>query len=426
MFVDKVQVTIKAGDGGNGAVSFRHEIYVDKGGPDGGDGGNGGDVILVADTNENTLATFRYHKRLDAEPGKAGSKRRMHGKSGQDMVIRVPVGTVVSSEDGQVLADLAADKQEAVVAKGGKGGFGNAHFISSTRQAPKVAEKGEPGEELTAVLELKIIADVGLVGLPNAGKSTLLSVISNARPEIADYPFTTLSPNLGVVDIDDTSSLLVADIPGLIEGAAEGKGLGDEFLRHVERTAVLIHLIDAYQEDIAAAYQTIQKELAAYSKDLAKKPQIVAITKVEGLDDEIIESRLAEIRPLVPKTTPLSAISSKSKTGVQELLYAVNKKVLAARQLSARKKTKEDTSLPVLTHPNLDSWQVTKSDQGFVVIGRKIERFATRTDFSNRHSLDRLRDIMKKMGILHELVRQNAEPGHVIQIGSNTEQRIEY
>ncbi len=420
MFVDKVQVNIKAGDGGNGVVSFRHEIYVDKGGPDGGDGGNGGNVILVADTNENTLATFRYHKRLDAEPGKAGGKRRMHGKSGRDLVIPVPVGTVVSDESGEVLADLTADKQQVVVAKGGKGGFGNAHFISSTRQAPQVAEKGEPGEELTATLELKVIADVGLIGLPNAGKSTLLSVISNARPEIADYPFTTLSPNLGVVDIDDKSSLLIADIPGLIEGAADGKGLGVEFLRHVERTEVLIHLIDAYQENIASAYKTIQKELAAYSKDLAKKPQVIAITKVEGLDDEMTVFRLDELKPLIPKSTPLYAISSKSKAGVKELLFAVNKKVLAARQRKARKKTKIDNALPILKLTNTDSWRVTKTDDGFIVTGRKIERFAIRTDFSSRHAVDRLRDIMRKMGIMHELARQKAEPDQKIHIGSNS------
>ncbi len=420
MFVDKVQVSIKAGDGGNGVVSFRHEIYVDKGGPDGGDGGNGGNVILVADTNENTLATFRYHKRLDAQPGKAGGKRRMHGKSGQDLVIPVPVGTVISDEKGQVLADLAVDKQQVVVAKGGKGGFGNAHFISSTRQAPQVAEKGEPGEELTATLELKVIADVGLIGLPNAGKSTLLSVISNARPEIADYPFTTLSPNLGVVDIDDKSSLLIADIPGLIEGAADGKGLGVEFLRHVERTEVLVHLIDAYQEDIAAAYKIIQKELAAYSKGLAKKPQIIAITKVEGLDDEIIASRLDELKSFIPKGTPLYAISSKSKAGVKELLFAVNKKVLAARQRKARKKTKVDSALPVLKLTNTDSWRVTKTDDGFIITGRKIERFAIKTDFSNRHAVDRLRDIMRKMGIMHELARQKAEPDQNIHIGPNS------
>lgn len=239
-FIDKASVTILAGDGGNGRLSFRREKFVDRGGPDGGDGGDGGSVVFVASRNQNTLAAFRYEKELHAKPGEAGSSRRKHGRSADDLRVAVPVGTVVVDEAGQLLADLAVDGQEAVLAKGGKGGFGNAHFVSSTRQAPRIVEKGEKGEQKYLQLELKMIADVGLVGLPNAGKSTLLSVISNARPEIADYPFTTLVPNLGVVDVEGGQGLLFADIPGLIEGAAEGKGLGDEFLRHVERTAVQI------------------------------------------------------------------------------------------------------------------------------------------------------------------------------------------
>ncbi|HET7630365.1 MAG TPA: GTPase ObgE, partial [Candidatus Saccharimonadales bacterium] len=295
MFVDKVQVIIKAGDGGNGIVSFRHEKFIDKGGPDGGDGGSGGDVIFVASRNQNTLAAFRYQKLIKAEPGQTGGKRRKRGKSGKDLEVKVPVGTVVTDARGETLADLTADGQQAVVAIGGKGGFGNAHFVSSTRQAPRVAEKGEKGEEINAVLELKMIADVGLVGLPNAGKSTLLATISNARPEIANYPFTTLIPNLGVVDIDKQTSVLFADIPGLIEGASQGKGLGDEFLRHVERTAVLVHLIDAYQEDIVKAYKTIQAELKAYKVDLSKRPQIVVLTKVEGLDDADLKAKLQQL-----------------------------------------------------------------------------------------------------------------------------------
>ena len=251
MFIDKATVSIKAGDGGNGKLSFRHEKFIDRGGPDGGDGGDGGDVVFVASRNENTLADFRYQKELAADAGQPGGPTRKHGRSAKDLLVPVPVGTVVTDSEGNILADLAEDEQRAVIARGGKGGFGNAHFVSSRRQAPRIAEKGEAGEELQAYLELKMIADVGLIGLPNAGKSTLLSVISNARPEIANYPFTTITPNLGVVDVDGKDSLLFADIPGLIEGAAEGKGLGDEFLRHVERTAVLLHLIDAYQEDVA-------------------------------------------------------------------------------------------------------------------------------------------------------------------------------
>ena len=276
MFVDKAVVQLKAGDGGNGAVSFRHEIYVDKGGPDGGDGGNGGDIILQASRNQNTLAAFRFHKLLTAQLGQPGSKRRMHGRNGRDLLVQVPVGTAVVDLDGKLLIDITEDGQKVIIASGGKGGFGNAHFVSSTRQAPRIAEKGELGEEKELVLELKMIADVGLVGLPNAGKSTFLASVSNAKPEIASYPFTTLTPNLGVVDVGDNSSLLIADIPGLIEGASEGKGLGDDFLRHVERSGVLLHLVDAYNDDVQIAFKTIYEELKAYKIDLTKRPQIVA------------------------------------------------------------------------------------------------------------------------------------------------------
>jgi GTP-binding protein len=288
MFVDKATTTVKAGDGGNGTVSFRHEKFVDKGGPDGGDGGDGGSVIFVASRNENTLANFRFQKELNAKDGETGGKRRRHGKNGNDLVVKVPVGTAIVSMDGEVIADFTVDDQQAVIAKGGRGGFGNAHFVSSRRQTPRIAEKGEKGEMLEAQLELKLIADVGLIGLPNAGKSTLLSVVSNAQPEIADYSFTTLTPNLGVVDVDNKDTILFADIPGLIEGAATGKGLGDEFLRHVERTAVLVHLVDAYQENVAEAYRIIQGELSAYKVDLSSRPQIMVLTKIEGLEPAVV------------------------------------------------------------------------------------------------------------------------------------------
>ena len=241
MFVDTAKVLVQAGDGGNGAVSFRHEIYVDKGGPDGGDGGKGGDVVFIASLDSNTLVDFRFKPELRAQHGEAGGKRRKHGKSGGDLSVSVPVGTVVRLRD-EVITDLVTVGQKIIVARAGDGGFGNAHFKSSTRQAPRVAEKGEKGEMYELNLELKLIADIGLLGKPNAGKSTFLSVVSNAKPEIADYEFTTLSPHLGVADIDD-GSLLIADIPGIIEGAAAGKGLGHEFLRHVERTGALLHLI---------------------------------------------------------------------------------------------------------------------------------------------------------------------------------------
>ncbi len=423
MFVDRVSVKLKAGDGGNGAVSFRHEKFVDRGGPDGGDGGDGGDIILLASNNQNTLAAFRYQKQIVAENGQAGSMRRRHGKSGEDLIVAVPVGTVIV-KDEEILADLTADGQQAIVAKGGKGGFGNAHFVSSTRQAPKVAEKGEDGEVLEAVLELKVIADVGIVGLPNAGKSTFLSVISNARPEIADYPFTTLKPNLGMSDIDG-KSLLFADIPGLIEGAHAGKGLGDEFLRHVERTAVLLHLIDIYNEDITGAYKTIMAELAAYKIDLADRPQIVALTKVEGASEKQVEIALKELKKIVPRGTSTAAISSSSSDGIKALLRVIAKLVDKTHKQSqtAPKKPR----LPVIgLREDDDSWQVQKTKNGFVVTGRKIERFARRTHFGDGPSEQRLRDIMRKMGIVRELTRQDLETGQKITIGQPAIGSIEY
>lgn len=418
MFVDKVSVGVQAGDGGDGALSFRQEKFVDHGGPDGGDGGRGGHVILVASRNQNTLATFRYQKLLAAAPGKPGFKNKKHGANGADLQVPVPVGTVLLDETGEVLADLSEDGQEVIVAQGGQGGFGNAHFVSSRRQAPQVAEKGEPGEKFQATLELKMIADVGLVGLPNAGKSTLLASISNAHPAIANYPFTTVRPNLGVVEVDRSTSLLFADIPGLIAGASTGKGLGDDFLRHIERTRVIVHLIDAYQDDLATAYKTIQSELQAYKVDLTKRPQLVVLNKIDGLDAALVADRLQVLKKVLPTSTPLFAISAQSKQGVPELLYTIKEIV----QKEVLEVTAADESLPVLRLANAeaDAWYVTKEDDQFVITGKKIEKFAARTDFSNPHGVQRLRDIMRKMGIMHELVRQGIAPAQKIKIGEHS------
>jgi GTP-binding protein len=417
MFVDKATVLIQAGDGGRGVVSFRHEKYIDKGGPDGGDGGKGGNIVVLASESENTLAEFRYQKEVKAAAGAAGGKRRMHGRNGVDLVVKLPVGTIITTADGRLVADLTESGQRVVIAKGGQGGFGNAHFVSSRRQAPRIAEKGEKGEAFEAQLELKMIADVGLVGLPNAGKSTLLSVVSNARPEIADYPFTTLTPNLGVVDLDKHNSLLFADIPGLIEGAAGGKGLGDEFLRHVERTAILLHLIDAYNDDVAVAYKTIQAELAAYKVDLSKRPQIVALTKVEGLDKDIVKDQLAKLKKVAPKGVELFVLSAQSKQGLPELLRAVQAAVKAERSQKAA--ADEEPEIPTITLQSVEkAWTVTKEEDTYTVHGRKIERFAARTDFNSEDALQRLRDIMRKMGITHELVRQGIEPGNQVYIAN--------
>lgn len=414
MFVDKVKIVVQAGDGGDGIVNFRKEKFVDKGGPDGGDGGNGGSIIFQASRNQNTLATFRYQKLLKAEDGKSGAERKKHGRSGQDMFVAVPVGTMLSNQDGELLADLRKDGQEVVVAKGGRGGFGNAHFTSSVRQVPRVAEKGDKGQILEGTLELKMIADVGLVGLPNAGKSTLLAATSNAKPEIANYPFTTLRPNLGMVKVDAGTSLLVADIPGLIEGASQGKGLGDEFLRHVERTSVIIHMIDYYQPDVAKVYKEIAHELAAYSKDLSKRPLLVALNKIEGVATDEVEAKMSALRKAIPKNTPLFAISAQSKQGLNELLYAAK----AVVEKHRKKQAKADSTevLPIITLKRDDSWRVDKTAKGFVVSGTRIEQFAGRTDFDNMHAVARLREIMRKTGIMKELLRRGIEPGDTIVI----------
>lgn len=317
MFVDTAKVYIKAGKGGNGAISFRHEIYIPKGGPDGGDGGKGGDVVFVASKDCDTLIDFRFQPKLIAEDGKAGSGQKSSGKSGKDLIVEVPIGTVVK-RDGEVIADLTHDQERAIVAHGGDGGYGNWHFRSSTRQVPKIAELGNPGEAFDAELELKLLADVGLVGFPNAGKSTFLSVVSNATPEIADYPFTTVTPNLGVAKVDD-HSILIADIPGLIEGASEGKGLGDRFLRHVERTKVLLHLIDVYSDDAGKAYASIRAELNNYSEELAKRPELVVLTKTEGVDEDIVKMQMKAILDQNPDARVMK-ISASAHQGLTDVL----------------------------------------------------------------------------------------------------------
>lgn len=346
MFVDTAKVYVKAGKGGNGAISFRREIYIPKGGPDGGDGGKGGDVVFVASKDCDTLIDFRFQPKLIAEDGKAGSGQKSSGKSGKDLIVEVPIGTVVKRGD-EIVADLTYDEQRAIVAHGGDGGYGNWHFRSSTRQTPRIAELGNPGEAFEAELELKLLADVGLIGFPNAGKSTFLSVVSNATPEIADYPFTTITPNLGVARVDD-HSILIADIPGLIEGASEGKGLGDRFLRHVERTKVLLHLIDVYSDDAGKAYRDIRKELANYSTDLASRPELIVLTKVEGVDQEIIDMQMAAILKENPDAKVM-AISSSAHQGLTEVLRELRGMMTEAEPVIEEVAEEAESDIPVIT-----------------------------------------------------------------------------
>lgn len=422
MFVDSATVLINAGRGGDGRVSFRHEKYVDKGGPDGGDGGRGGDVVFVADENVNTLVDFRIKRELSAGAGEPGGERKKHGRNGKDVIIKVPVGTQIFNGD-EMLADLTVSGQKIVAAKGGDGGFGNAHFKSSTRQTPRVAELGEKGAAFEARLELKLIADVGLVGFPNAGKSTFLSVVSNARPEIADYAFTTLTPNLGVADIDDTS-LLIADIPGLIEGASEGKGLGDAFLRHIERTAVILHLIDAYSDDPGQSYLTIRKELENYSETLTDLPEVIVLSKTDGLDADIIEHQVENVRKVAPKDSLVLTMSSTAHLGTTEVLRALSTKVAEVRAAQAAaveesEDADDETRITLSDRQLEDAWKVRVEEGTYVVTGQKIEKFASRTDYGNIHSVNRLRDIMKKLGVTHELLRQGAEGSSIVIFGED-------
>ncbi len=324
-FLDLCKVYIRSGAGGGGAVSFRREKYIEYGGPDGGDGGRGGDVIAEAVEGLNTLIDFRYQQHFFAKTGQHGMGKQRTGRDGDDIILRVPVGTEILDEDEDtVLADLAEVGDRVVLAKGGNGGFGNLHFKSATNQAPRRANPGQPGVERTLWLRLKLIADAGLLGLPNAGKSTFLAASSNARPKIADYPFTTLHPNLGVVGVDN-AEFVMADIPGLIAGASEGKGIGDRFLGHVERCSVLLHLVDATSETVAEDYRTIITELEAYGGELAEKPRVTALNKIDALDDEEREEKLAELKTAVPG--PVMSMSGVSREGLTEVLRAVRSEI---------------------------------------------------------------------------------------------------
>lgn len=419
MFTDIATIQVQAGKGGDGRLSFRRSRGNAKGGPDGGDGGIGGNVIMRVDHNTSTLSMYRNNKLWQAHDGQAGGSNNRHGKNGQDIVLSVPAGTVVKL-DGETVADLTLDGQEAIVAKGGTGGFGNAHFKSSIRQAPQLAELGESGESFELKLELKLIADVGLVGLPNAGKSTLLSMITGAKPEIADYAFTTLIPNLGVVEYHDNSFLL-ADIPGLIEGASKGKGLGDEFLRHVERCMVVLHLIDINSPDIVKDYTTIRTELKNYTVDISDKPSLVVLAKTETVPASVVQKQQdLLITKAHVQQQDLLHISAVTTDGLANLIHKTYQLLTQARKKQAAQVIPED-DMPVITVRPEDDWQVERIKKGvYAVSGAKIEGFAKRTNFSQADGVRRLRDILKKMGIAGELVRQGCEQGDTIQIAKRS------
>ena len=410
MFADTATLEIHAGTGGNGRLSFRHEKYRAMGGPDGGNGGKGGDVIFRIDHNSSTLSSYRTMRIIEGGNGTQGGENRRHGKGGEDVVVPVPEGTQVWNGD-RLMADLVGTTTEVVMARGGRGGYGNAHFQSSTRQAPRISEQGELGEHFNLRLELKLVADVGLIGLPNAGKSTLLSVISNARPEIADYAFTTLIPNLGVVD-HRSGSFLAADIPGLIEGASVGKGLGDEFLRHVERTAVLIHLVDASSDDVARDYEVIQTELANYKISLSDRPQLVALSKIDTVPAVWLEDATAQLEAACGHS--VFAISAQAHLGLDTLLDATSAAVTTEHARAAE----ADKDLPVITIEDLpETWHVITEGEGvFRITGATIEGFARRTNFDQDEGVGRLRDILKRQGIVRELRRAGALDGDTIRI----------
>jgi GTP-binding protein len=418
---DRAKILVLAGKGGNGAITFRREKYVPRGGPDGGDGGKGGDVILRVDLSENTLARFRYQTQYEAENGGNGQKAKRHGKNGADRIILVPAGTVVRDADTEdLLADLTREGDEVVVVRGGRGGLGNSHFVSSVRQAPRIAEKGEPGEERNLALELKLIADVGLVGYPNAGKSTLLASVSAARPKIADYPFTTLEPNLGVVEVDD-GSFVLADIPGLIEGAAQGVGLGIEFLRHVERTRLLIHVLDGSGglegSDPLVAFDTINAELAAYGAGLDEKPQIVAINKMDL--PEAQERFPALQAALVARDHTVLPIAAATGQGVRELMREVRRQLaelappepVVAAGTGSRRYTLDDE----IDEHHYEVERISRHH--FAVHGVRIERLAKMTDFSNEEAADRFQRVLDSSGISTRLAAAGVEDGDIVHLG---------
>jgi GTP-binding protein len=425
-FFDRAKIYVRAGNGGNGSAHFRREKYVPRGGPDGGDGGRGGSVYLEADAALNTLVDFHYHPHHKAGSGGAGGGQQMHGAKGEDLILKVPSGTIVrDAETDELVADLVEPGQVVMVARGGRGGLGNVHFKSPTNQAPREAQLGEPGQEITLALELKLIADVGLVGFPNAGKSTLLSVVSAARPKIADYPFTTLVPNLGVVEVGDISrgngvSFVMADIPGLIEGAAQGVGLGHEFLRHVERTKLLLHLVDggATEREPWDEFEAINRELYEYGEHLATRPQIVVFTKMDLPD---AQERWPALKQRAEEAgLPVVAISAATREGVDELMgFAVQRlqeiRVEQAEQAAAD--AARGAIGPVLRPEPEDAYTVERTREGFLVRGKRVERMVAMTNPASEEGMARLEQQLRRMGVTQALEQAGVQPGDTVAFG---------
>jgi GTP-binding protein len=414
MFYDQAKIFVRSGDGGDGMISFRREKHVPRGGPDGGDGGRGGDITFVVNPNANSLIRYHRNTHYRAGDGGHGGKARKTGASGASIRLEVPPGTLIrGAESGDLLADLTLAGQELVLFQGGRGGRGNARFASSTNQAPRLAERGEPGEQAWLLLELKLIADVGIVGVPNAGKSTLLSVVSAARPKIAAYPFTTLQPNLGVVELDEFETMVFADIPGLIEGASAGVGLGHDFLRHIERTRVLIHLLDGSSSDPLQDWAMINQELALYDARLEQRPQLVVLNKID-LPEAIAWQPMVK-EQVSEAGYPFCAISAVTQQGVRQMLYQVKQMLDEAPEPMAT-----EEKVVIRPEPDENVFTVTRQDGGWRVAGKRIERVAAMTYWEFEATARRFQQILEEMGISEALIEAGIADGDTVYVGEET------
>ena len=415
MFTDYVKIIAKAGNGGNGAISFRHEKYVAAGGPDGGDGGKGGDVYFIVDQDANTLIDFRYKKKFKAENGNNGEGARRFGKSGEDLYIKVPIGTIVKdAKTGRVLADLSEKGQKALILRGGRGGKGNSNFATATRQAPRFAQDGEDGEEKKLILELKLLADVGLIGFPNVGKSTLLSIVTDAKPKIADYHFTTLDPNLGVVKKEYGDSFVIADIPGIIEGASEGVGLGIQFLRHIERTRLLLHVIDvsgSEGRDPVEDFYTINEELKKYSQKLSERKQIIVANKIDSMQDESLYNNLEKLAK--EKGLEIFKISAATNVGIKELMNHVSQvlKTLPKENLVEIKDEEK-----VYTLEDEEPFTINKEGNNYIIDGPAVEKLMKRVNLNDNESMYYFHKMLDELGVSQKLKEMGIKDGDNVTI----------